>query len=776
MTELQEVAAALPVRPDPEPPRDPASAVPLPVEISTAVVELAGAHGCRPADVVVAAWFALARRYGAQDAVLMEVEPRTSFLGLLDIVCRRRDQIVSDEVPVVDDRLPLVLRLPAATRLPNLPTTAGHLATLLASGCARPSVPLGRLRMLTATEIEQLSVFGGTGESVVPIRTVPATVAAHARATPERPALVHGGRCMSYGELELRANRLAHYLASHGVRRQSVVGLLLDRSPDWLVTVLAAFKLGALPLPLDPTAPTPRLTEALAVTPPTVTVGVARTTLTVPDGVGRLLLLDRDQELIDRHDDTDPGVDVGPADQAYVLQTSGSTGVPKAIGGLHGALAHAGRQAVRIDRTGPADRVAWLIPPSAAIVFYLVAAALTAGAALHIAEPDVVADPPALRDWLVAEGITQVLAVTPIGEALQALPWPRDTSLRTMTVAGEQLRRWGSADLPFEVGALYGCAEAFMITDSFHPWPRRMTSATATAADRSAAPPVGRPIPGVRVRLVDADLNPVPVGVVGEVLVSTPQLSIGYLSDPAATAAKFRPDPFGAPGSRLFRTGDLARFRPDGVLEHRGRIDSMVKIRGYRIEVAEVERALLAHPSVAEAAVVPAVGRAGRTELVACVVTDADTSGAQLREHVAALLPEYMVPSAYPVLDRLPRNASDKIDRAALPPADWPDVRGGRAYRAPRDEIEERVVALWQELLGLDRVGVDDHFLELGGDSLLASRFRARTRERWGVEIDPQEMLVRATPGEIAQLLRARAGRPATRAFPPVIPGQGVRT
>lgn len=583
-------------------------------------------------------------------------------------------------------------------------------------------------------------------------RTLVATVAAHARTAPERPVLA---RAMSYGELDRRANQLARYLASHGVRRQSVVGLLLDRSPEWLVTALAAFKLGALPLPLDPRAPAARLAEALRVTPPTLTVDVR--------------LLDRDRELIAGQDDTDPGVDVRLDDLAYVVQTSGSTGIPKAIGGLHSTLAHAGRQAVLIDRATSADRVAWLIPPSAAIGFYLIAEALTAGAALHIAEPEVVADPPALRDWIIAEGITQVLAVTPVAEALQALPWPRDTPLRTMTAAGEQLRRWGAADLPFEVGVLYGCAEAFMIADSFHPWHRRVTSATATDADRSAAPPVGCPIPGARVTLVDDDLNPVPAGVVGEVLVSTPQLSLGYLSDPAATAAKFLPDPFGAPGSRRYRTGDLARFRPDGVLEHRGRIDSMVKIRGYRIEVAEVERALLGHPAVTEAAVVAAVGRAGRTELVACVVTDVSTG--QLRDHVAALLPEYMVPSAYPILDRLPRNAADKIDRAALPPPGWQDARGGRAYRAPRDEIEERVVALWQELLGVARVGVDDHFLELGGDSLLASRFRARIRERWGVDIDPQEMLVRATPAAIAQLLRERAGRGATRVFPPVLPG-----
>ncbi|HEY4021075.1 MAG TPA: non-ribosomal peptide synthetase [Pseudonocardiaceae bacterium] len=612
--------------------------------------------------------------------------------------------------------------------------------------------------------------LGGTGESEAPTLTLAATVAEHARTSPERLALTDGGRMLTYGALDRWANQLARHLVHHGVRRGSVVGLLLDRSPEWLVTALAAFKLGALPLPLDPRTPAPRMTQALRATPPAVTVCMERLRDNVPDGAGRLLLIDRARQDIESEVDTEVGVEVGLDDLAYVVQTSGSMGVPKAIGGGHRVLAHAGLHAARMNRTTPDDRVAWLIPPSAAIGFYVLAEALTAGASLHIAEPDTVANPTALRDWLVAKEITQVLAVTPVAEALAELPWPQDVPLRMVTAAGERLRHWACADLPFEVGVLYGCAEAFMIADSFQPWPRRVTSATATDQDRASAPPVGRPTPGVRVLLVDADLNPVPAGAVGEVLVSTPQLSLGYLGDPAATAAKFLPDPYGPPGSRRYRTGDLARFRQDGLLEHRGRIDSLVKIRGYRIEVADVERALLGHPCVAEVAVVPGTGRDGGTELVACVALSAPATAGQLHEYLTERLPEYMVPSAYPILERLPRNATDKIDRAALPPAGWHDARGGRAYRAPRDEIEERVVAMWQELLRLDRVGIDDRFLELGGDSLLASRIRTRTREQWAVEISQREMLVRATPAQIAQLLRERVGSAATRAFPPVTP------
>jgi amino acid adenylation domain-containing protein len=782
-------------RPDPAP--DEAERV---FSLPARVFELAARRGCTPESVVLAAWFAILHRYSSQDAVLVGVTwvpvvsrivPGTSFLDVLDSVVRQLDRAAELPARVLAELLgprdtalyhvgfgagtdaELLLLLDGQElKVPGRASMTRHLVTLLGSACAEPSIALSRLRMLTDAETLELLALGGTGESEAPTRTLAATVTEHARTSPERLALTRGGETLTYGELDRSANQLARYLADHGVRRGLVVGLLLDRSPEWLITVLAAFKLGAVPLPLDPRVPAPRVAEALRVTPPAVTVCLERLRGNVPDGAGGLLPIDRDRDEIKSEVDNAFGVGVELEDLAYVVQTSGSTGVPKAIGGPHRVLAHAGLHAARMNRTTPRDRVAWLIPPSAAIGFYVLAEALTAGASLHIAEPDLVANPPALRDWLAAEGITQVLAITPVAEALAALPWPPDVPLRMMTAAGERLRHWGSVDLPFDVGVLYGCAEAFMIADSFQPWPQRVTSATATDQDRASAPPVGRPTPGVRVLLVDRDLNLVPAGAVGEVLVSTPQLSLGYLSDPAATAAKFLPDPYGPPGGRLYRTGDLARFRPDGLLEHRGRIDSMVKIRGYRIEVADVERVLLGHRCVAEVVVVPGTGREGRTELVACVALSAPATAGQLREYLTERLPEYMVPSAYPVLERLPRNAADKIDRAALPPAGWHNARAGRTYRAPRDETEERVVAMWQELLGLDRVGIDDHFLELGGDSLLASRLRARTREQWGVEIGQREMLVRATPTEIAQLLRERAGRVATRVFPPVTPDQ----
>lgn len=777
----------------------------VPGDTAHAVAELAASYSCRPSDILLTAWLAVLHRYGSQDAVLVgvatptgwapvtsRVGTRTSFGDLIDQARRRLDLLADADLPksLLNDLVPtfqvgfttrpaaagadillVVDRDVAAAPLRLITSTvdarirerlARHLLTLLGNGCVRPSVPLSHLRMLTERDIKELRTLGTGPEGTPPTRTVAESVAEHARIAPNSPAVVSGDRRITYAELDRKATQLAHRLK---VEPQQVVGLLLDRSPEWVITVLAAFRLGALPLPLDPRLPGARVAEALKVSPPAVTVCKEGTS--VPDGVGRVLVLD---DGVDQAPTTPVQADVTLADLAYVVQTSGSTGVPKAIGGLHSGLAHSGVQANIVDHTTAADRVAWLIPPSAAIGFYVVAAALTAGASLHIADADTVSAPTTLQEWLLRERITQMLAVTPVGEALQALEWPKNTPLRTMTVAGEKLRHWGSADLPFDVGVLYGCAEAFMITDSFEPWSNRVTSATATETDREQAPPVGRPIPGVRIRLVDANLNLVPVGAIGEVLVSSPQLSAGYLSDAAATADKFLPDPLGPPGSRVYRTGDLARYRPDGVLEYCGRADTMVKIRGYRIEVAEVERALLAHPAVTEVAVVPAVSRAGRTELAACVVLAFEASAGELREWLTERLPEYMVPGAYPVLDRLPRNAADKIDRTVLPPDGWDQVRSTREYHPPRDETEARVVALWQELLGLDRVSVDDNFLELGGDSLLASRVRARIREQLGVEISLREMAVRATPAQIAQLLRERPHGRTARAFPPVKP------
>ncbi|MFF8725820.1 AMP-binding protein [Streptomyces sp. NPDC015171] len=596
--------------------------------------------------------------------------------------------------------------------------------------------------------------------------TVPAMVEEHARTRPHAAAITRGAQRLDYGELNRRANVLAARLTARGVRRGTVVGVHLGRSAEWVVGMLAVLKLGAVCMSLDPKAPAERTARAIRSAAPAVVLTGTRDG-GEPPGTAPVLSLDDLAD--DPGDPGDPGVEIHQDDLAFAMHTSGSSGRAKIVLAQHSWLTHGVATGVAVNRTTAADRGSWLAPAGAGIAVHEVCMLLWAGAALHIAEPETVASPPALRAWLLEHRITQTFVVTPVGETLQTLDWPAGTELRLMSLGGDKLNGWAPAGLPFEVAVSYGSLEAFQIANSLHPWERRCTPATATAADRAAPPPVGRPLPGVTVHLLEEDLTPVAPGAIGEVWVDSPALSLGYLGNPALTADKFRPDPFGAPGGRLYRTGDAGRLRPDGVLEHRGRIDDVVKIRGHRVEVGEVEWALGRHPRVTRVCVV-GVPEDGQHQLVACLVTDGPVSPRELRAHAAAQLQDFMVPVAYVLMDRLPVNTSDKIDRRALPPADWRTWRPSRPYREPRGETALGLASLVAELLAVERVGADDNFFELGGDSLLAAQLQTRIEERFGIRLRMEDLMAAETLTDLAErVVRTgdRGGR--TDRLPPIV-------
>ncbi|MFH9674839.1 AMP-binding protein [Streptomyces sp. NPDC017405] len=599
-------------------------------------------------------------------------------------------------------------------------------------------------------------------------RTVPAMVEEHARTRPRALAITRGAERLDYGELNRRANVLAARLTAHGVRRGSVVGVHLGRSVEWVVAMLAVLKTGAVCMSLDPKAPAERTARALATAAPAVVLTGARDGGDPPRTVP---LLPVDDLAADPDDPGDPGIALHQDDLAFAMHTSGSSGRAKIVLAQHRWLTHGVATGVAVNRTTSADRGSWLAPAGAGIAVHEVCMLLWAGASLHIAEPETVASPPALRAWLLENRITQAFVITPVGETLQCLDWPAGTALRLMTLGGDKLNGWAPAGLPFEVAVSYGSLEAFQIANSLHPWEDRRTPATATAAERTAPPPVGRPLPGVTVHLLEEDgITPVAPGAIGEVWVDSPALSLGYLGNPALTARKFRPNPYGPPGGRLYRTGDAGRLRPDGVLEHRGRIDDVVKIRGHRVEVGEVEWALARHPRVTRVCVV-GVPEDGQHQLVACLVTDGPVGLRDLRAHAARHLPDFMVPVAYVLMDALPVNTSDKIDRRALPPADWRTWRPSRPYRAPHGEPALGLAVLIAGLLGVERVGADDNFFELGGDSLLAARLQTRIEERFSVRLPLDELMAADTLADLAERV-ARAGERGGRTdrLPPIVP------
>ncbi|MET7418844.1 non-ribosomal peptide synthetase [Dactylosporangium sp. NPDC005555] len=611
-----------------------------------------------------------------------------------------------------------------------------------------------------------------------------------ARTAPLSPAVRHGDRALTYGELDQQANQLAHELSVLGVRRGDMVAMYLGRSIEWVVGMLGCLKAGGVCMPLDPSVPAERFHRAVTAGRPTAVVAAAHCpnaaevppvpvgvpvapcpgggnpTPPVPSGLPVVTI---DAGVPARDQLPDPGPAARREELAYAMFTSGSTGAAKIVLAQHSWLALSAARSATINGTTAADRGSWLGAAGAGIAIHEVGGLLWQGAEIVIGEHDVIASPPALRDWLLAEQITLSFVITPVGEVLQNLPWPRETALRLLTLGGDRLNQWGPAGLPFEIAVSYGSLEAFQVANSSYPWDRRCTPATATDADRQAAPPVGRPIEGVTVHLLEDD-GRTPVGDgIGEVWIDSDCLSLGYLGDPAQTADRFRPNPFGAPGSRLYRSGDAGRFRPDGVLEHHGRIDDIVKIRGHRVELGDVEWVLGRHPAVRQVAVVPTMDGDQR-RLVACFTAETGVSPLELREHALERLPDFMIPVAFVQLDELPLNTSNKIDRRRLPPADWARGRPVRAWRAPAPGAETELARLFADLLHVDRVGADDHFLELGGDSLLLARLQGHIEQDLGTRVEMNDLVTDPTVSGLAQLVSAAGPTTVAPAIPQITP------
>ncbi|MEU0555534.1 non-ribosomal peptide synthetase [Dactylosporangium sp. NPDC006015] len=623
--------------------------------------------------------------------------------------------------------------------------------------------------------------------------TLVSRIEGFARSAPDSPAVRHGDRELTYGELNQQANQLAHELSVLGVRRGDMVAMYLGRSIEWVVGMLGCLKAGGVCMPLDPSVPVERFNRAIAAGRPAAVVAAAHCpdaaeVPPVPVGVpvapcpgggnptppvpGGLPVVTIDAGVPAREHLPDPGPAARRDELAYAMFTSGSTGAAKIVLAQHSWLALSAARSATINGTTAADRGSWLGAAGAGIAIHEVGGLLWQGAQIVIGEHDVIASPPALRDWLLQEEITLSFVITPVGEVLQNLPWPHQTPLRLLTLGGDRLNKWGPPDLPFEVAVSYGSLEAFQVANSVHPWPLRCTPSTATAADRRSAPPVGRPIEGVTVHLLEEDgLTPVGDGI-GEVWIDSDCLSLGYLGDPAQTADRFRPNPFGAPGTRIYRSGDAGRFRPDGILEHHGRIDDIVKIRGHRVELGDVEWVLGRHPAVRQVAVVATMDGDQR-RLVACFTAEAgetDVAPLELRDYALERLPDFMIPVAFVQLDELPLNTSNKIDRRRLPPADWARGRPARSWRAPAPGTETELARLFADLLHVEKVGADDHFLELGGDSLLLARLQGLIEQDLGTRVEMNDLVTDPTVSGLARLIGAAPEAAATPALPPITP------
>ncbi|WP_413762773.1 non-ribosomal peptide synthase/polyketide synthase [Variovorax sp. Varisp41] len=635
---------------------------------------------------------------------------------------------------------------------------ATHYVALLRALAQTPQLAIGEVPMLGEPERALLAAWSENPSAHGDGRAVHALIEAHARAEPAAPALAFDEQVLGRGELNARANRLAHRLIALGVKPETRVGLLAQRSVEMMVGILAVLKAGGAYVPLDPEYPAERLGYMIEDSGIALLLvqGGLRAPASVASMAGGARVLDLDTVDVSGEPATDPEVAVHGEQLAYVIYTSGSTGRPKGAAVRHAALSSCMAWMQANYGLTAADTVLHKAPFGFDVSVWEMFWPLTTGVKLVIANPGDHRDPERLVRLIQRHQVTTLNFVPSMLQAFLGHEGiERSTRLRYIICGGEAmpaatqseaLRRLKGASLQ----NLYGPTET---TIHVTQWTCR--------DDGSSQVPIGRPISETSAWVLDGQLEPVALGVAGELYIGGGLLARGYLGRPGLTAERFVA---AADGRRLYRTGDLVRWNSEGQLDYLGRIDHQVKVRGLRIELGEIEAQLLAQAEVREAVVVAKEG-AGGARLVGYVSAQAGQvlEVARMRERLGAVLPDYMVPGALVVLEGLPLNANGKVDRKALPEAEFASER---AYEAPEGEVEQALADIWAEVLGVQRVGRNDNFFELGGDSILSLKVVARAH-RAGLRASPRQMLAHQLLSELAHAVGA-AAQPSAHEAPAI--------
>jgi amino acid adenylation domain-containing protein len=623
---------------------------------------------------------------------------------------------------------------------------ARRFAALLQRVAAFADLPMAEVDVVAGDEAARIAAWNATDTPLPTELRVHRLVSAQAARTPDAPAVAApDGTALSYAELERRSNRIARALRARGVRRGCLVGLCLLRHPDTVAALLGILKAGAAYVPLDPAYPSARLVYMAQHARLSLRVCESGTASVADWPEGPVLRIDDDRAELDAQADSplppEHELDARPDDPAYVIFTSGSTGQPKGVVVPHGAVANFLLAMAREPGIAAGDRIVALTTLSFDISVLEVFGPLIVGACVVVATAAHARDGSALAALLAASGATLLQGTPTTWRMLREVGWRPPPDFRGL-VGGEPLPVDLAIDL-LRAGVtlwnLYGPTEATV-------W------CTVSRVERPEdGVSIGRPIANLAIHILDEAGRPCPIGTPGELWIGGAGVATGYLGRPELTAERFVPDPFSPrPGARLYRSGDLGRWRPDGSIEHHGRIDAQVKLRGHRIELGEIEAVMATHPQVARAVVALRGGR-GKDDLLAGYVVPRGTMPADsaLREHLRAALPEYMVPQVFVAIESVPLSAAGKVDRAALPEP----VSAARVSREPTDapttDRERAIAEIWSRLLGVDSVGVGDNFYDLGGHSLLAMRVATEFRREFGVPLDMRR-LVFETLGQIA--------------------------
>ncbi|MGR9074154.1 MAG: non-ribosomal peptide synthetase [Gammaproteobacteria bacterium] len=611
---------------------------------------------------------------------------------------------------------------------------AGHFTTLLESIAENPDCRISQLPLMTPHELHQiLHEWNDTFSDFPRNKCIHHLFEEQADKTPDATALIFEGTILSYRELDARADRLAHELLELGAGPETIVGVCLPHSMDIVVSIMAVLKAGGAYAPLDPNYPADRLAYMLEDTRAPVLIAHSESRSLFSTYSGKIVYFDQlDDEFFNRRV-TRPESGATPDNLAYVMYTSGTTGRPKGVLITHSSVVNHLHWAVNqygIDKT---DCVLFKGMPGFDISVIEIFWPLLSGARMVIAKPEGHMDAGYIADLIAAENVTVACFVPSLLQLfLEEKKISACTSLKRVLSGGEALSLRCVREFRNKLGAelhnLYGPTET-TIHASY--WDCSETGSKGSV-------PIGRPCANTRIYLLDIEMQPVPIGIPGELHIGGVQLARGYLNQPELTAEKFVADPFSSdPDDRLYKSGDLARFLPDGNIEFLGRSDHQIKLRGFRIETAEIESVLRLHPQVKDAVVNLFENRQGNQFLAAYLIVPSSflPSHSDLQNHLRHHLPDYMIPAAFVFLESFPLNRNGKIDRKALPDPDHHRPKMEQSYTPPNSPVEHELVKIWEEVLEIDPVGIHDNFFELGGHSLLATQVQSRIQNRFQIEM-----------------------------------------
>lgn len=626
--------------------------------------------------------------------------------------------------------------------------------TLLQSILDAPEEALSKLTILSeATRLKILKQFNNTSVTHAHPLPLPLAFEGQVAKTPDAPAVRFHDQVWTYKELNTQANHLAAYLRRQGIGLEARVGICMERSLELVVALLGVLKVGGTYIPIDPEYPEDRIhfmlkdaEPALVLTQKTISSPVASTNVPV-------LYVDSEWAMLADELDTNVEIDLHAQCAAYIIYTSGSTGLPKGVLVTHQALSNHMEWMQETFRFTEADHIFQRTPYSFDASVWEFYAPLLCGGQLVLAEPGKHGDPTYLLQAITQHQITIVQMVPSLLRVLLQTPQGLRacSTFKTVFCGGEELT--------LDLQKLFFSQSEAALYNLYGPSETCIDATFWRCSVSSERVPIGKPISQVEAYILDEDLAPVPIGVMGELYIGGAGVGRGYYQRPALTAERFIPHPFyTSGGARVYKTGDMACYRTDGVIEFLGRNDSQVKLRGFRIELGEIENVLLQHPAITGGAVVIQEQQQGDKRLVGYVVCSQDPAQVltTLHQFLASRLPEYMLPSAFGFLDALPLMPNGKVDRQVLTHYSDLQTSSGISYEAPRTVLEEILVGIWQDLLSLDRIGINDNFFRIGGHSLLITRVVARIQHEMGIELSLRSLFDAPTIAELAEIVTAQ--------------------